>query len=110
MLELTTNAKEQFLKKTIETGTDSIRLGVKSGGCNGYEYIIDYAKSVHDDDHILDFGEFLIAIDSDSIPFLNGSTLDYETEGLNSEFKFANPNVEMACGCGVSVTFQKSIN
>jgi iron-sulfur cluster assembly protein len=107
MLELTTNAKQQFLKKTAETGHDSIRVGVKSGGCNGYEYIIDYANSVHDDDHILDFGEFLLVVDPDSIPYLEGSTLDYTTEGLSSEFKFANPNVTMACGCGLSVLFEE---
>ena len=109
MLELTTNAKKQFLNKTTENGNDSIRVGVKSGGCGGYEYVIDYADSVHDDDHILDFGEFLIAIDPISIPMLKGSTLDFETVGLNSQFKFANPNVEMACGCGISITFQKDV-
>ena len=52
MLELTTNAKEQFLKKTIETGVDSIRLGVKPGGCNGYEYILDYSEKPNEDDVI----------------------------------------------------------
>ena len=107
MLELTDNAIQQFLIKTKENGHDSIRLGVKSGGCNGYEYIIDYANSVHDDDHILDFGKFLVVVDPDSIPFLTGSTLDYVTEGLSSEFKFANPNVAMACGCGLSILFEE---
>jgi iron-sulfur cluster assembly protein len=108
MIELTDEAIQQLISKTDEE-TDSIRIGVKSGGCNGYEYLIEYANSVHDDDHILDFGKFLIVVDPDSIPFLTGSTLDYHTEGLNSEFKFANPNVEMACGCGISITFLKNI-
>jgi iron-sulfur cluster assembly protein len=107
MLELTKSAIQQFLKKTKECGYDSIRLGVKSGGCNGYEYVIDYANSVHEDDHILDFGEFLIVVDPDSIPYLTGSTLDYTTEGLSSQFKFANPNVAMACGCGLSILFEE---
>ena len=107
MIELTDEAIQQFLKKTKENGHDSIRVGVKSGGCNGYEYIIDYADSVHDDDHILDFGKFLVVLDPTSIPYLDGSTLDYVTEGLNSQFKFANPNVAMACGCGLSVVFEE---
>ena len=107
MIELTDEAIQQFRKKTRDNGHDSIRVGVKSGGCNGYEYVIDYANSVHDDDHILDFGKFLIVVDPDSIPFLTGSTLDYVTEGLSSEFKFANPNVAMACGCGLSILFEE---
>ena len=107
MIELTDEAIQQFIKKTNGNGHDSIRLGIKSGGCNGYEYVIDYANSVHEDDHILDFGKFLIVVDPDSIPFLTGSTLDYTTEGLNSQFKFANPNVAMTCGCGLSVVFEE---
>ena len=107
MIELTDEAIQQFLKKTKENGNYSIRIGIIPAGCSGYEYVIDYADSVHDDDHILDFGQFLIVIDPDSILNLTGSTLDYITEGLSSEFKFANPNVAMACGCGVSVTFNK---
>ena len=107
MLELTDNAIQQFLIKTKEEENDTIRVGITSGGCGGYEYVIDYADGVHDDDHILDFGKFIIVIDPVSIPYLQGSTLDHITEGLNSEFKFANPNVAMACGCGVSVTFQE---
>ena len=105
MLELTDNAIQQFLIKTESEANDTIRIGVKTGGCNGYEYILDYADSVHDDDHILEFGKFMIVIDPISIPFLQGSTLDYVTEGLSSEFKFANPNVKMACGCGISMQF-----
>jgi iron-sulfur cluster assembly accessory protein len=105
MIELTDEAIQQFLTKTELEGNDTIRIGVKSGGCNGYEYILDYADSVHDDDHILEYGTFIIVIDPTSIPFLQGSTLDYVTEGLSSEFKFANPNVKMACGCGISMQF-----
>ena len=87
MIELTDNAIHQFLKKTEKEGNDTIRLAVKSGGCGGYEYVLDYANSVHDDDHILEFGEFMIVIDPTSKPFLKGSTIDYAFEGLNSEFK-----------------------
>ena len=107
MIELTDNAIQQFLIKTQENGNDSIRVGITGGGCGGYEYVIDYADSVHEDDHILDFGKFAVVIDPTSIPYLTGSTLDYVTEGLSSEFKFANPNVAMACGCGMSIVFEE---
>ena len=110
MLELTDTAIQQFLTKTELEGNDTIRIGITSGGCGGYEYVIDYADSVQDDDHILDFGKFIIVIDPVSIPYLQGSTLDHVEEGLNTEFKFANPNVAMACGCGISVTFQENVN
>ena len=107
MIELTDNAIQQFLLKTEQNGNDSIRVGITVGGCGGYEYVIDYADSVHDDDDVLDFGKFLVVIDPISIPYLTGSTLDYVTEGLSSEFKFANPNVAMACGCGLSIVFEE---
>ena len=105
MIELTDEAIQECLKKTEEANNDTIRIGIKGGGCAGYEYVLDYADSVHDDDHILDFGKFIIVVTPDAGPYLDGSTLDYVTEGLNSQFKFANPNVEMACGCGVSIGF-----
>ena len=107
MLELTDQAIQQFLKRTKSEGNDTLRVGITGGGCGGYEYIIDYADSVHEDDHILDFGKFIIVIDPMSTPYLTGSTLDYTTEGLNSQFRFANPNVKMACGCGISVVFEE---
>ena len=105
MLELTDNAIQQLLIKTKEQSNDTIRIGITGGGCAGYEYVFDYAKEVHEDDNILDFGKFVIVIDPTSKPYLEGSTLDFHEEGLNKSFKFANPNVSMACGCGVSVTF-----
>tara|TARA_B100000131_G_scaffold278090_1_gene282351 strand:- start:26 stop:343 length:318 start_codon:yes stop_codon:yes gene_type:complete len=105
MLELTDNAIQQLLSKTEEQGNDTIRIGITGGGCAGYEYVFDFAQQVNDDDNILDFGKFMIVIDPTSVPYLKGATLDYVTEGINSQFKFANPNVQMACGCGVSIQF-----
>ena len=105
MLELTDNAIQQLLIKTEEQSNDTIRIGITGGGCAGYEYVFDFAKEVNDDDNILDFGKFMIVIDPTSVPYLEGATLDYVTEGINSQFKSANPNVQMACGCGVSIQF-----
>ena len=105
MLELTDNAIKHILKETHEMLDPTIRIGITGGGCGGYEYLIEYADSINEDDNILDFGKFIVVIDPTSIPYLQGSTLDYVTEGINSQFKFANPNVQMACGCGVSIQF-----
>ena len=105
MKELTAEAISQLLIKTSEGNNDTIRIGIKGGGCAGYEYVFNYAESVNEEDNILDFGKFMVVVDPDSLPYLKGATLDYVTEGINSQFKFANPNVEMACGCGVSIGF-----
>lgn len=105
MIELTDEAIKHLLIKTHEMLDPAIRVGITGGGCGGYEYIIEFAESVNQDDNILDFGKFIIVIDPDSLPYLQGSTLDFQKEGLNQTFKFANPNVKMACGCGISVSF-----
>lgn len=106
MIELTDDAIKHLLIKTHEMLDPAIRVGITSGGCGGYEYIIEFAESINQDDNILDFDKFIIVIDPDSLPYLKGSSLDYQKEGLNQSFKFANPNVSMACGCGISVHFE----
>jgi iron-sulfur cluster assembly protein len=106
MLELTNSAIKHILKETHEMLDPAIRVGITSGGCGGYEYIIEHADSIREDDNILDFDKFVIVIDPDSVPYIQGSSLDYQKEGLNQSFKFANPNVSMACGCGISVHFE----
>ena len=107
MIELTERAVEQFSNKIRDSLLGKIfRIKLKKGGCNGYEYIIDYADSVQDDDTSINFDNFNIIMDPESMPYIEGSSLDYVTEGLNSQFKFVNPNVVYTCGCGVSVNFE----
>jgi iron-sulfur cluster assembly protein len=111
MIDLTDRAVQQFTNKIRYEHSSktpfckTFRLGVKSGGCNGYEYVVDYAESVHDDDELVEFDDFNIVINPESVPYIQDSSLDYVTEGLNSQFRFVNPNVEYTCGCGVSVNF-----
>ena len=106
MLELTNEAIAHILSETREMLDPAVRVGITGGGCGGYEYVIEFANEIAEDDHILDFGKFCIVIDSNSKPYIEGSTLTFVKEGLNKTFKFANPNVAMACGCGVSVSFK----
>tara|TARA_B100000212_G_scaffold207799_1_gene156845 strand:+ start:189 stop:509 length:321 start_codon:yes stop_codon:yes gene_type:complete len=106
MLELTDSAIQHFLKETKDMLDPAIRVGIKGGGCSGFEYLIEYANEIKEDDNILDFGKFMIVIDPISQPLIEGSTLDFHKEAFNQNIKIANPNVEMACGCGVSVTFK----
>ena len=106
MVEFTDAAILKAIERTENDSRDTIRLGVTGGGCAGFEYIIGYADSVGNDDTILDYGKFKIAINEMSKPYLKDSTLDWVREGLNEYFKIINPNEIASCGCGVSVQFK----
>ena len=81
-----------------------LRLGVRESGCSGYSYIIDFAYEIKGTDTVHeDFG-VKVVIDQNDLSFLEGLQLDYAREGINSAFKFNNPNVKDACGCGESFT------
>lgn len=105
MIELTDNAISQLTKKTQDEGNDTIRIGYYAAGCNGFKYVLDYAETVHTDDHVIDYGNFLIVVETGQLHNFSGLTLDFVTEGLSSEFKFINPNESTSCGCGESVSF-----
>ncbi len=79
-----------------------IRLGVRTSGCSGMAYKLEFADSANPEDiEFLSHG-VKVLIDPKSLPYLSGTELDYTKEGLNEGFKFINPNVKDACGCGES--------
>lgn len=106
MIELTDAAILKAIERTADKSRDVIRLGVTGGGCAGFEYVIGYADNINPEDTLLDYGKFKIAIDELSVPYLEGSTLDWIKEGLNEYFKIINPKEVSSCGCGVSVSFK----
>lgn len=79
-----------------------IRLGVRTSGCSGMAYVLEYIDSVNSDDNIFKFGDTSIVVDPKSLVYLDGTELDFVKEGLNEGFKFNNPNVKNECGCGES--------
>jgi len=79
-----------------------IRLGVKTSGCSGMAYKLEFADSSEPDDIVFDSHGLKVLIDPKSLPYLEGTELDYTREGLNEGFKFNNPNVKDQCGCGES--------
>ena len=105
MIEVTNEAITQILSLQQRDGFNHIRVGVTGGGCAGFEYIFDSSMVPDAHDTIIDYGKFSILIDQDSVPYIQGMTLDYQHEGLNSFFKFINPHETASCGCGVSVNF-----
>ena len=83
-----------------------LRVGVKSGGCAGSEYIFEYAAEKGPIDEVVEDQGVTILIDPKAVLFLIGTEIDYETTKLSSKFVFNNPNETDACGCGESVTIQ----
>jgi iron-sulfur cluster assembly protein len=79
-----------------------IRLGVKTAGCSGFAYKLEFVDSLTEEDLAFVSHGVTIYTDAKSLVYLNGTQLDFVKEGLNEGFKFINPNVEDECGCGES--------
>ena len=80
----------------------ALRLGVRTTGCPGMAYKLEYADAVSPDDLQFESHGIKVVIDPKSLPYLDGTELDFAREGLNEGFKFNNPNVKDECGCGES--------
>ena len=81
-----------------------IRLGVKTSGCSGMAYKLEFADAADPEDIVFESHGLKVLIDPKSLPYLDGTELDFTKEGLNEGFKFNNPNVKDQCGCGESFT------
>ena len=81
-----------------------VRLGVKTTGCSGLAYKLEYVDEVAPEDELFEQHGVKLMIDPKSLAYIDGTELDFVREGLNEGFKFNNPNVKGACGCGESFT------
>lgn len=103
---LSPRAQEHIEKLMQAKGHLGLRLGVKKGGCAGMEYTLDYVDSADPHDEIVQQGGARVMIAPMAQMFLFGTEIDYETSLLEAGFKFNNPNVTEACGCGESIKFE----
>ena len=81
-----------------------VRIGVKTTGCSGMAYVLEFVDKRSDDDQVFQSHGVNLYANAKSLAYLNGTQLDFVKEGLNEGFKFNNPNVKDECGCGESFT------
>ncbi|MBY6047761.1 HesB/IscA family protein [Vannielia litorea] len=102
---ITPRAVAEIAKLMARDGHEGLRIGVKKGGCAGMEYTMEYADTVDEHDEVVEQDGARVMIAPMAQMFLFGTEIDYETSLLESGFKFNNPNVTEACGCGESIKF-----
>ena len=79
-----------------------LRVTVEGGGCSGFSYKFDFADTINTDDIVIERDGAKVVIDEMSLPFLDGSEIDYVNELIGASFKIHNPNATASCGCGTS--------
>ncbi len=104
-ITLTQNAADHINRYLQKRGKGlGLRLGVRTTGCSGMAYKLEYVDEPDTQDQVFEFFGVKVFIDPKSMPYLEGTQLDYGREGLNEGFKFSNPNEKATCGCGESFT------
>ena len=104
IISLSENAAKRI--KEIMSGAEKqslgVRVGVKSGGCAGMSYVMEYAKEVNPNDEIIEDKGVKVFIDSAAVMYLLGTEMDYKKDNFSTSFTFNNPNETERCGCGES--------
>ena len=99
-IALTDNAAAHVRNYLARHGGGGFRIAVKPTGCSGYQYVVESAGAIGEDDATFECKGVQIVVDKLSLRYLAGTELDYVREGLNEGFRFNNPNVAETCGCG----------
>ncbi|WP_306523891.1 iron-sulfur cluster assembly protein IscA [Rheinheimera sp.] len=81
-----------------------LRVGVKTTGCSGLAYVLEFVDELNEDDQVFEQDDLKLIVDGKSLVYIDGTQLDFVKEGLNEGFQFNNPNVNGECGCGESFT------
>ena len=104
VIKLSDNAANRIkeIMSKADNSTIGVRVGVKSGGCAGMSYVMEYAKEAKKNEEIIEAKGVKVFIDSNAIMYLLGTEMDYKTDKFSSQFVFKNPNETERCGCGES--------
>jgi iron-sulfur cluster assembly protein len=102
-ISITERAAGHVLQQLKNRGSGyGIRLGVRTTGCSGMAYVLEYVDTLDENDQVFEEHGIRVCVDPKSLAYLDGTELDFAKEGLNEGFKFNNPNVTAECGCGES--------
>ena len=109
-MTLTEKAALQIQRQLEKRGKGiALRIGVKKVGCTGLAHTFDLIDKVGPNDHSFESHGARIVVDAESLEYLDGSRVDFVTDGLKQSFKFDNPNVDSQCGCGESFNVKKKV-
>jgi iron-sulfur cluster assembly protein len=104
MISLTDAARTKIKKLLDATGHAGIRLGVKTTGCSGLAYVLEYVREYTPEQYVINYAQpdFVVLVNAKDNVYLQNMTVDYVRQGLNEGFEFRNPNERDRCGCGES--------
>lgn len=102
-ISLTASAANRVKEFLASRGKgEGLRLAVRTSGCSGMAYVIEFADAIDPDDTVYEAHGVKLIVDAKSLVYLDGTEVDFTKEGLNEGFKFNNPNAKDSCGCGES--------
>ena len=104
-IQLTSAARQRmqdFLAR--EPAAVGVRFGIRRTGCSGFGYTVDLTHAIAENDEVFEQDGLQLVVDRKALPFVDGTEIDFERNGLNATFVFRNPNATGACGCGESFT------
>ena len=104
VIKLSNNAANRIkeIMSQADNNTIGVRVGVKSGGCAGMSYVMEYAKEAKKNEEIIEDKGVKVFIDANAVMYLLGTEMDYKKDKFSSQFVFKNPNETERCGCGES--------
>ena len=106
-ITVTESAAKQIKNQIAKRGSGlALRIGVKPSGCSGYSYTYDFADEVRENDLLVEAYDAKVVLDNVSLQYIDGSILDFVTEGLKQVFKIENSKVTAMCGCGESFSIK----
>ncbi len=106
MITLTQAAASRIQDQISKNNALALRFAAKESGCSGYSYVLDFANEKKSDDEVFEQFGVTVFVDQKSLLILEGTQIDYVSEGLNQTFKFSNPKATDECGCGESFAIQ----
>jgi iron-sulfur cluster assembly protein len=103
MIQVTEAAAKKIKSNLARRGSGmGIRIGVRTTGCSGLAYVLEYVDRINDEDTVFESQDVQVIVDAKSLPILGDLDVDYVRQGLNEGFEFNNPNEKDRCGCGES--------